>query len=242
MPRDKPPDSLADPDVRGKDVNENNTKEGLLKQFSNLFKRKDPISTTSVTSPLSTATTSNPTSNTSPAKPAITGSSRVTSTSPMSSAGAPEPVTNLKLTLESDNLGHFRTFLRTKLDQNKSDNLEHKKMFEQWLDYVIICKQVFELPETDAEKKTDLLISIGDKFLAKPPDGYNIALKSQLNRKELVNHCRALAEKVPDLSPDQDLLKDGYEFIFGKLEQKHDIFKKTYVPTTTLAAFLCSVL
>lgn len=115
-------------------------------------------------------------------------------------------------------------------------------MFEQWLDYVIICKQVLELPEADVETKTNLMISIGDKFLAKPPDGYNIALKSQLNRKELVSHCRALAEKVPDLSPDQDLLKDGYEFVFGKLEQKHEIFKKTFVPTTTLAALLCSVL
>ena len=240
MSQDKPPASPANADIGGKDVNENNTKVGLLKQFSNLFKRKDPTSTTSVTPPLSTTTTSKPTSST---PPAITGSSRITSTSQMSSAEAPETVTNLKLTLESDKLlAHFRTFLRNKLDQNKSDNLEHKKLFEQWLDYVIICKQVFELPETDAEKKTDLLISIGDKFLAKPPDGYNIALKSQLNRKELVNHCRALAEKVPDLSPDQELLKDGYEFIFGKLEQKHDIFKKTYVPTTTLAAFLCSVL
>ena len=154
-----------------------------------------------------------------------------------------ESVTNLKLTLESDTLrGQFRTFLRTQLDQNKSDNLKHKKMFEQWLEFVILCMKVFELPETDVETKTSLMVVIGDKCLAKPPDGYNIALKSQLNRKELVNHCRSLSEKVPDLSPNQDLLKDGYEFIFGKLEQKHDIFRKTCGHTTALAALLCFVL
>ena len=239
MSQDKQPASVADP-ARGKDVNENN-KVGLLQQSSNLLKTTKPGSTTPVTSPLSTANSSSKsTSKTSPA----TGPTEVTKTaSVMASSAEPETVTNLKLTLESVKLReHFRTFLRTKLDQNKSDNPEHKKMFEQWLEFVIICKTVFELTESDTETKTNLMISIGNKFLAKPPDGYNIALKSQLNRKELVNHCRALAEKVPDLSPDPDLLKDGYEFIFGKLEQKHDIFKKAFVPTTTLAAILCSVL
>ena len=240
MSQDKPPAAFPER-ARGKDVNENN-KVGLLKQSSDLLKNTKPASASLPTSsPLPTATsTSKATSTTSPAS----GSTKVTKTAPaMTSSAEPETVTNLKLTLESAKLrDHFRTFLRTKLDQNKSDNLEHKKMFEQWLDYVLICKQVLELPEADAETKTNLMISIGDKFLAKPPDGYNIALKSQLNRKELVNHCRALAEKVPDLSPDQDLLKDGYEFVFGKLEQKHEIFKKTFVPTTTLATLLCSVL
>ena len=243
MSQDKLPSvaPVAEP-ARAKDVNEN--KVSLLTQSSNLIKSTKPTSTTTPDIPPPTAASSKSASKASTVLVSGAGTNRETKTvSNMSRAEEPEMVTNLPLTLQSDKLrAQFRVFLRTKLDQNKSDNLEHKKMFEQWLDYVLICKQVFELPETDIETKTNLMITIGSKFLSKPPDGYNLALKSQLNRKELANHCHALAEKVPDLSPDQDLLKDGYEFIFGKLEQKHDIFKKTYVPTTTLAALLCSVL
>ena len=239
MSQDKPSAACADL-VRKKDLNEN--KIGLLKQSTNILNSTKPTSTSPAFPTTSAATT------TVAGASASTGasSSGVTMSSLNKKLQEPErdtKPTNLKLTLESDKLREqFRTFLRTKLDQNKSDNLEHKKMFEQWLEFVLICNKVFELPETDLEIKTTLMVTVGDKFLAKPPDGYNIALKSQLNRKELVNHCRSLSEKVPDLSPNQDLLKDGYEFIFGKLEQKHDLFKKTYVQTTKLAALLCSVL
>ena len=152
-------------------------------------------------------------------------------------------VTNLRQTLDESNLRqHFRQFLRTKLDMNKSGDPDQKKTFEQWLDYVTACEEVYGLPETDTKAKADLMIKIGEKFLGKPPESHNIALRNQLNRKELQNHCTNLSEKVPGLSADVSLLKDGYEYIFSKLDQKHVIFKKTFKPPTTTLALLCSLL
>ena len=243
--------SAADAD-KDKDENQNK-KVGLLKQFTNLLsksnsnnsKSETPMKTSSSSSSsvaASTAGTTSPQSSSS-----VTSSSTAKLPPPSSNNKTmepdPETVTELKVTLLNTKLrDKFRTFLRLKLDQNKSDNPEHKKMFEQWLEFVLICDNIFELPETEVETRTGLMIQIGTKFLGKPPDGYNLALKSQINRKELQNHCKSLEEKVPNVSPDQELLKDGYEFIFSKLDQKHDIFRKTYVPTTTLAALVCAVL
>merc|ERR1712038_941431 len=247
-------------DITDKEKDENeNRKGGLLKQTTSLLSK---ISTNNPAPKVADAGTGS--HNTSPppvststsvTKASVAASSTATSaaSAPVSTSTTklpsktknmePESVTDLKQTIESGKLRpQFRTFLRGKLDQNKSDNPEHKKMFEQWLDFVLLCNNIFELPETELETRTRLMIQVGEKFLAKPPDGYNLALKSQLNRKELVNHCRSLAEKVPDLAPDVELLKDGYEYILGKLDQKHDIFRKTHVPSTTLAALLCSVL
>ena len=220
---------------KAKDENENRL--GLLKQSSNILGKSDTSSKapTAASQPTSSPATSQLSSAATAKLPATTTAVK----EPME----PEAVTDLNQTVQSDTLRtEFRKFLREKLDNNKSDNSEHKKMFEQWLDYVILCKEIFALPETETDSKVKLMIRIGDKFLAKPPDGYNLALKSQLNRKELEAHCSSLSQKTPDLKPNSDLLKDGYEFIFTKLESKHDIFKKTYKPTTTLAALLCSVL
>ena len=253
-----------------KDENENNTQRvGLLKLSNNLLSGKcckqadnsnkpGPSTSTSpgsaTTSSTASQTTTTAASVVTKTKPVSVSATPATATAASSKATStakpqekkkmePETVTELKVTLESDKLREeFRTFLRTKLDNNKSDNKDHKKMFEQWLDYVMLCDKIFELPETEIETRTQLMSEVGTKYLAKPPDGYNMALKSQLNRKELVTHCTSLADRTPDLAPNTELLKDGYEFIFGKLDQKHDIFRKTYTPTTTLAALLCSVL
>jgi hypothetical protein len=151
------------------------------------------------------------------------------------------PVKDLRNTLSEEKLlQEFRTFLRSKLDRNRNVNLDVKKTFEQWLDFVIICEQVRALPESELVPKIALMIKIGTIFLGKPPSGYNIALKSQLNRKELITHCQSLLAgscKVPDTS----LLSEGYEYVWSKLEQKHDIFKKTARPSTKLALVLCSL-
>jgi len=243
--------SAADAD-KDKDENQNK-KVGLLKQFTNLLSKSNSNNSKSETSMKTSSSSSSSVAASTAGTTSPQSSSSVTSSStaklpPPSSNNKtmepdPETVTELKVTLLNTKLrDKFRTFLRLKLDQNKSDNPEHKKMFEQWLEFVLICDNIFELPETEVETRTGLMIQIGTKFLGKPPDGYNLALKSQINRKELQNHCKSLEEKVPNVRPDQELLKDGYEFIFSKLDQKHDIFRKTYVPTTTLAALVCAVL
>eukprot|EP00092_Neocalanus_flemingeri_P018118 GFUD01019609.1.p1 GENE.GFUD01019609.1~~GFUD01019609.1.p1 ORF type:complete len:341 (-),score=104.04 GFUD01019609.1:168-1190(-) len=156
-----------------------------------------------------------------------------------SSSTRADIVTDLRQTLTDVKLlQEFRLFLRIKIDRNKSGDPDYKKMGEQWLDFVMICEQVFELPEGEVDAKIYLMIEIGQKFLGKPPDGYNMAMKNQLNRKELINHCRNLSEKVT-CDPDDSLLRDGYEYVYSKLDQKHDVFRKTYRPTTMLAAVMC---
>jgi len=148
---------------------------------------------------------------------------------------------DLRQTLEEpDTLHSFRTFLRTKLDGNKSTNSDTKKKFEQWLDFVLICQQIFSLAEDELDHRIGLMGEVGERFLAKPPLGYNIALANQLNRRELELHCKNLKEKV-SLDPDTSLLRPGYEFIFSSLSKKHDVFKRTTRPSTTLQAILCSL-
>ena len=213
-------------------VTNNNTKDtdkskaprsGLMEQSAKLLSNK------TAEAPSSTMTT---TIKTNPAPP-----------SSSTKKSEPEKAESLEMTLGSDKLTkEFRRFLRDKLDQNKSDNPDSKKMCEQWLDFILICDQIRDKPESELEAKTELVIKIGTKFLGKPPDGYNMALSSQLNRKELINHAKSLSEKVPGLKPDVKLLDVGYEYIHSKLEQKHDIFKKSFNKTTTLQAFLCALL
>jgi len=149
-------------------------------------------------------------------------------------------VVDLRQTLEDpDLLSDFRTFLRTRLDLNRSHNPEVKRRFEQWLDFVILCNQIFWLVEDQIEERIELMIQVGDRFLSRPPLGYNLALANQLNRKELVQHCKNLKERVT-LDPDTSLLRPGYEYIFSNLSKKHDVFKKT-IPRTTLHALLCAI-
>eukprot|EP00090_Calanus_glacialis_P047098 TRINITY_DN9565_c0_g1_i1.p1 TRINITY_DN9565_c0_g1~~TRINITY_DN9565_c0_g1_i1.p1 ORF type:complete len:258 (-),score=98.07 TRINITY_DN9565_c0_g1_i1:37-810(-) len=158
-----------------------------------------------------------------------------------SSSTMAEIVTDLRQTLTDTKLVlQFRLFLRTKIDRNKSDDPQYKKMSEQWLDFVNISEQVFQLPEDQNDTKINLMVEIGEKFLGKPPDGYNMALQNQLNRRELKNHCKNLSEKVTS-EADDSLLRDGYEYVYGKLDQKHDVFRKTYRPTTRLAALMCTL-
>jgi len=167
--------------------------------------------------------------------------SRMTRSTSSSMKEELRPITDLRQTLsESVVLSEFRTFLRTKFDRNKSDNPEFKKSGEQWLDFVMVCEQVFDLPESEVDPKINIMIRVGTQFLGKPPDGYNMALKNQLNRKELISHCQSLAIKSC-LVPDESLLRDGYEYVWAKLEQKHDLFKKTARPVTRLAMLLCSL-
>jgi hypothetical protein len=49
------------------------------------------------------------------------------------------------------------------LDKNKESNPDIKKTFEQWLDFVLLCKQIFALPEKKPGAKVQLLIQIGER-------------------------------------------------------------------------------
>jgi len=227
----------------------NNTKDedknkaprsGLMSQSAKLLTTTETVGAVAMVSksaPPPPAPSTSSSSQPPPPAPSTSSSSQPTKKS------EPEKVESLELTLSSSKLSkEFRTFLRTKVDQNKSDNPDSKKMTEQWLDFILLLDELRELPESQLEAKSEIIIRIGQKFLGKPPDGYNMALSNQLNRKEVINHAKSLSEKVPGLKPDEKLLDVGYEYIYGKLEQKHDVFKKSFNKTTTLAAFLCALL
>ena len=173
---------------------------------------------------VTTDTNSSSSSSANPTSPSSTSTSS-TSASVSSSRGrvnhqsssSTAIVTDLKQTLIDSNLVlEYRKFLRTNpnLDKNRSDDSDYKKKNEQWLDFVIICEQVFDLPEDENERKIGLMVDIGKTFFAKPPDGYNMVLQNQLNHKELINHCKNLADGVTN-EPDHSLLRASW-LILGK--------------------------
>lgn len=133
----------------------------------------------------------------------------------------------------------FRVYLRTTLDNNKSVDPTFKKKFEVQLDFILIARQIFSAAEEDQEQTVRLMIDIGERFLAKPPAGYNIALSGQRNREDLVRHCKNLREGVEN-EVDSQLLRPGYEHIYTAVSRKYDLFKKTR-PRTTLQILLCAI-
>ena len=124
-----------------------------------------------------------------------TTSSGTTNTSVCSALTWSNPkfyLTDLRQTLNDSKLvAEFRVFLR-KLDKNCSDNPEYKNKNECWLDFVIICEQVFEVQEDIKERKMNLMVEIGKQFFGRH-DRKNIALQNQINRKELIKHCKSLS-------------------------------------------------
>lgn len=146
---------------------------------------------------------------------------------------------DLRQTLNDSKLvAEFRMFLRT-LDKNRSDDPQYKNKNERWLDFVIICEQVFEVQEDIEERKINLMVEIGKQFFGRH-DRKNIALQNQLNRKELIKHCKCLSKGATS-EPDVSLLMHGYDYVYEKLDQKYDLFKKTYKVPTRFAALMCAL-
>ena len=118
----------------------------------------------------------------------------------------------------------FRSFLRIKLDKNQTLDLDKKKKFEQWLDFVLICETIFKLPNSKTREKHLLMVQIGDEFFGNGSRSHKIAVTDQINRRSL-QHYKSILELESFL----DSLKKCYDYIYCKLEQKHDIFIKLYL-------------
>ena len=177
-------------------------------------------------------------------------SSQQTKSEPVKAENIQNTLLNPKLTQE------FRAYIRETLDKLDRD-MERKKMekmkktfdpeskfkFEQMLDFVLECDQIFLVPESDVEARKVLLIQIVQKFLGrKNKGGYDMAMPGQKNRSKLIEHEKKLSEQGSVVKPEVDLLKDPYASICSQLEQKHDKFKTEFNKTTTLQAFLCALL
>lgn len=155
----------------------------------------------------------------------------------------PLVVKDLTSTLNSETLtAEFRGFIRSQLDRNKSGDPGTKLKMEVWLDLVLHCEKMFSLAESDVEERTRLMVQVGTVFLAKPPDGHNIALSGAQGRRDLIAHCEAIRIGAV-LDPDLELLRTAaYNFVWTKLEQKHDLWKKIRNPPTRLHALICSLM
>ena len=122
-------------------------------------------------------------------------------------------------------LFQFRRFLRNRLDQNERRDPRHKRKFEVWLDFLLICQTLFKLSQSEEDIKFAKMIVIGNLYLGKPPFGFNMAVGSQCNRKDLESHCYLLQKQFPSLKPNTNLVKECYEYIYMKLHQKYEIFR-----------------
>lgn len=143
-------------------------------------------------------------------------------------------------------LGHpglrqeFRKFLREnpRMDNNKSQDPATKMKMEVWLELLLHCQQLFSLPESEEQRRKSLMAEVGTVFLAK--DGHNVALPGAQARRELVAHCSAVARE--EVTPDLELLRRAaWNFVWGKVEQKHDVWRAARGQATTLAQ-LCALL
>ena len=88
----------------------------------------------------------------------------------------------------------FRFYINTKIHESKTGYPNYKKMIVQWLDFIVICENLLQVPAANIQTATKLMVQIGSKYLGKHPKGYNMALKNQENRKELTRHCEELLE------------------------------------------------
>jgi len=152
------------------------------------------------------------------------------------------PAIDLEGTLGCDLLcEEFRVFIRKQLDKNRSPDPKQKQKMEVWLDLVLHCQKIFSLPESEVEERIRLMVEVGTVYLAKRPEGHNIALPGAQGRSDLVAHCEAL--RLGTLfSPDLVLLRNAaFNWVWSKLEQKHDLWRKLRNPPTRLQA-LCMLL
>ena len=111
------------------------------------------------------------------------------------------------------------------MDQNEKSDPRYKRKFEVWLDFLLICQTLFKLSHSEEDEIFAKMIVIGNLFLGKPPFGFNMAVGSQCNRKDLESHCYLLQKQFPSLKPNTNLVKECYEYIYMKLHQKYEIFR-----------------
>lgn len=99
-----------------------------------------------------------------------------------------------------------------------------KIKYESLLDYSILCQKIL-CKSLSNEEKHILMKEVG-KYLLKPPEGNNLAVRCQINRFELLKHCQQL-DKHMDINI--QLLKQSYDYIYYKLVEKYNFFKQKHI-------------
>jgi len=98
-----------------------------------------------------------------------------------------------------------------------------KPKFQVWLDLVLLCQSIFSLPEAEESERRKLMIQA---------------------RRQLEQHCHTLlSTEGNSVQADLGLLrKAAFEFVWQKLEEKHDAWRTARAQPTRLQALLCALL
>ena len=143
----------------------------------------------------------------------------------------------LEATLEDDHLiGLFRAFLR-QLDGKSKAAPEIKGRFERLLDFILVQKRLYALPEGDVSAQRQLLLDIRSQFFACSPT-QRLSVPSQVALKAMASSLTRLMQSA-DEAPDLKITRPVFEDAYMKLQDKHDIWKKNYKPSLSLNAILC---
>merc|ERR1719341_2710736 len=119
-----------------------------------------------------------------------------------------------------------------------------KPKFQVWLDLVLLCQSIFSLPEAEESERKKLMIQVGKVYLAGPPEGHRVALPGAAAGRQLEQHCQALESDEANSTPANLTLlrRAAFEFVWQKLEEKHDAWRASRVQPTRLQALLCALL
>ena len=93
-----------------------------------------------------------------------------------------------------------------------------------YIEFVTLCDNIFKCNEVNDQiffLKSVLV------FLEKPPFGHNLPARSQIKRHKLYWLCKTL--KTSDIPVIIQLLKEMYQYIGTKLNEKFTIFVKNKV-------------
>merc|ERR1711934_92979 len=112
-----------------------------------------------------------------------------------------------------------------------------KRKFQVWLDLVLLCQNIFSLPEADESEKRKLMVQVGKDYLPR------LAVSAAVAKKELQQHCKALeSDEGSSMPVDLALLRRAvFESIWQQLEAKHDAWRASRAQPTRLQQ-LCALL
>lgn len=221
--------------------------QGLLHQQEQILLASTATPASSVTpsslpATTSNATTSTPNATTSPSTPMAASTTSVGAASKDLTSQIPGQVPivrNLDGTLANCILcQEFRDYLVL------LDSKIPKPKFQVWLDLVLLCQSIFSLPEAEESERKKLMIQVGKVYLAGPPEGHKVALPGAAARRQLEQHCHTLeSTEGNSVQADLGLLrKAAFEFVWQKLEEKHDAWRTARAQPTRLQALLCALL
>ena len=118
-------------------------------------------------------------------------------------------------------MNEFNEFMIMELNDPSFREFLSKINFHNLCQYCILCQKLFH-EDIQHDKKIQIVKDLAI-YLHKPPNGKNLALRSQVNRSELLHYCQNIhsCNKI-----NVELFKESYNYCYMKLYRKYEIYKK----------------